>query len=101
MQAKARLGLEGTLHEGNLGRIAEVPERTAILLDVDGVLAPIVDVPQDSAVPEETRVELRRLNRRPQLLNPLRRRSNLLQLTVLIPARPLPPERTMRRQPSL
>ncbi len=47
-----------------LARIAEAPERTAILLDVDGVLAPIVDRPQDSAVPEETRVELRRLNRR-------------------------------------
>ena len=47
-----------------LARIAEAPGRTAILLDVDGVLAPIVDRPQDSAVPEETRVELRRLNRR-------------------------------------
>jgi trehalose 6-phosphate phosphatase len=47
-----------------LARIAEAPERTAILLDVDGVLAPIVDVPQDSSVPEETRVELRRLNGR-------------------------------------
>jgi trehalose 6-phosphate phosphatase len=47
-----------------LARIAEDPERTAILLDVDGVLAPIVDVPHDSAVPEETQVELRRLNNR-------------------------------------
>ena len=47
-----------------LARIAEAPERTAILLDVDGVLAPIVDVPHDSTVPEETRVELRRLNDR-------------------------------------
>jgi trehalose 6-phosphate phosphatase len=47
-----------------LARIAEVPERTAILLDVDGVLAPIVDVPRDSSVPEETRAELRRLNGR-------------------------------------
>ena len=47
-----------------LARIAEAPERTAILLDVDGVLAPIVDVPADSSVPEETRVELRRLNGR-------------------------------------
>ena len=47
-----------------LARIAEDPERTAILLDVDGVLAPIVDVPADSSVPEETRVELRRLNDR-------------------------------------
>ena len=47
-----------------LARIAEAPEKTAILLDVDGVLAPIVDVPHDSAVPEETQVELRRLNGR-------------------------------------
>ena len=47
-----------------LARIAEAPDRTAILLDVDGVLAPIVDVPHDSTVPEETRAELRRLNDR-------------------------------------
>jgi trehalose 6-phosphate phosphatase len=47
-----------------LARIAAAPERTAILLDVDGVLAPIVDVPHDSAVPEETQAELRRLNDR-------------------------------------
>lgn len=47
-----------------LARIAEAPDRTAILLDVDGVLAPIVGVPHDSAVPEETRAELRRLNAR-------------------------------------
>ena len=47
-----------------LARIAEAPEKTAILLDIDGVLAPIVDVPHDSAVPEETQVELRRLNGR-------------------------------------
>jgi trehalose 6-phosphate phosphatase len=47
-----------------LARIAEAPKRTAILLDVDGVLAPIVDVPHESAVPEETRIELRRLNER-------------------------------------
>lgn len=46
-----------------LARLAEAPERTAILLDVDGVLAPIVDVPHEAVVPEETRAELRRLNR--------------------------------------
>ena len=38
--------------------------RTAILLDVDGVLAPIVDVPHEAVVPEETRAELRRLHGR-------------------------------------
>ena len=47
-----------------LARLAEQPERTAILLDVDGVLAPIVDVPSDARVPEATREELRRLNGR-------------------------------------
>ena len=47
-----------------LACIAEAPERTAILLDVDGVLAPIVDVPHEAAVPEGTRAELKRLNRR-------------------------------------
>jgi trehalose 6-phosphate phosphatase len=42
-------------------RLAEAPERAAILLDVDGVLAPIVQRPEDARVPEETRTELRRL----------------------------------------
>lgn len=45
-----------------LARIAEAPERTALFFDVDGVLAPIVDVPHEAAVPEATRAELRRLN---------------------------------------
>jgi trehalose 6-phosphate phosphatase len=45
-----------------LTRIAEAPERTAVLFDVDGVLAPIVEVPHEATVPEETRAELRRLN---------------------------------------
>ena len=45
-----------------LERLREAPERAAIVLDVDGVLAPIVDRPEDARVPEETRVELRRLN---------------------------------------
>ena len=47
-----------------LARIAEAPEKTAILLDVDGVLAPIVDVPHEAVVPAETRTELARLHRR-------------------------------------
>lgn len=37
------------------------PGRAAILLDVDGTLAPIVDDPRAASVPEETRAELRRL----------------------------------------
>jgi trehalose 6-phosphate phosphatase len=47
-----------------LAQLAEAPERSALLLDVDGVLAPIVDVPHEAAVPEETRAELVRLNGR-------------------------------------
>jgi trehalose 6-phosphate phosphatase len=47
-----------------LARLAEAPERAAILLDVDGVLAPIVERPQDARVPEETRAELLRIHRR-------------------------------------
>ncbi|HUQ22853.1 MAG TPA: trehalose-phosphatase [Gaiellaceae bacterium] len=45
-----------------LDRIAEAPDRTAILLDVDGVLAPIVPVPHEARVPAETRTELARLH---------------------------------------
>ncbi len=47
-----------------IARLAEKPERAALLLDVDGVLAPIVDVPHEANVPEETRIELRRLHAR-------------------------------------
>jgi trehalose 6-phosphate phosphatase len=45
-----------------LARLAEDPERAALFLDVDGVLAPIVPRPEDARVPDETRAELRRLN---------------------------------------
>jgi trehalose 6-phosphate phosphatase len=44
-----------------LRRFTEDPQRAAVLLDVDGVLAPIVLRPEDSAVPDETRAELERL----------------------------------------
>jgi trehalose 6-phosphate phosphatase len=47
-----------------LDRLTEDPARTALLLDVDGVLAPIVPRPQDARVPDETRAELRRLHGR-------------------------------------
>jgi trehalose 6-phosphate phosphatase len=51
--------------DGNLlAAIAAEPGRAAILLDVDGVLAPIVEQPHLAAVPEETRAELRRLHGR-------------------------------------
>jgi trehalose 6-phosphate phosphatase len=44
-----------------LRSLAAEPRRAAILLDVDGTLAPIVPRPEDARVPEETRRELARL----------------------------------------
>jgi trehalose 6-phosphate phosphatase len=47
-----------------LQELASEPLRAAILLDVDGTLAPIVEAPADAEVPAETRAELHRLHRR-------------------------------------
>jgi trehalose 6-phosphate phosphatase len=47
-----------------LPRIASEPARAAILLDVDGTLAPIVERPEDARVPTDTRAELERLRDR-------------------------------------
>ena len=47
-----------------LARLRAEPTLAAILLDVDGVLAPIVEVPREAKVPEETRTQLRRLHGR-------------------------------------
>jgi trehalose 6-phosphate phosphatase len=47
-----------------LAQLAASPERAAILLDVDGTLAPIVERPEDAGVPPETRAELERLAER-------------------------------------
>ena len=47
--------------EALLARLAEAPADAAILLDVDGTLAPIVARPELARVPEETRAEVRRL----------------------------------------
>jgi trehalose 6-phosphate phosphatase len=47
--------------ETALAPLAEAPERSALVFDVDGVLAPIVARPELAAVPEGTRAELRRL----------------------------------------
>ena len=44
-----------------LARLAESPAETGLFLDFDGVLAPIVDRPEDAAPPLETRAELERL----------------------------------------
>ena len=44
-----------------LERLAADPRRAAILLDVDGTLAPIVERHEDARIPDETRAELARL----------------------------------------
>src|SRR5438477_5476830 len=44
-----------------LALIAAEPGEAALFLDVDGVLAPIVERPEDARVPDETRDVLRRL----------------------------------------
>jgi trehalose 6-phosphate phosphatase len=44
-----------------LARLRAEAKRAAILLDVDGTLAPIVERPEDAAVPEATRAVLRGL----------------------------------------
>ncbi|HYH60579.1 MAG TPA: trehalose-phosphatase [Solirubrobacterales bacterium] len=41
-------------HKALLEPLVTQPDRSAILMDVDGTLAPIVDRPEDAAVPEET-----------------------------------------------
>jgi trehalose 6-phosphate phosphatase len=44
-----------------LAPLSSAPERSALILDVDGTLAPIVPRPELAAVPEPTRAELDRL----------------------------------------
>jgi trehalose 6-phosphate phosphatase len=44
-----------------LAPLREAPDESALVLDVDGTLAPIVARPELAAVPEKTRAELRRL----------------------------------------
>jgi trehalose 6-phosphate phosphatase len=44
-----------------LTKLAADPAAAALFLDVDGVLAPITDRPEDARVPDETRRELERL----------------------------------------
>jgi trehalose 6-phosphate phosphatase len=50
--------------EDRLARLRSEPGRAAVLLDVDGTLAPIVARPEMATVPEETREEVRRLAER-------------------------------------
>ena len=47
----------------SLETLAAEPGEAALFLDVDGVLAPIVQRPEDARVPDETRRELARLAR--------------------------------------
>ena len=47
-----------------LALIAAEPEAAALFLDVDGVLAPIVERPEDARVPDETRAVLQQLAER-------------------------------------
>jgi trehalose 6-phosphate phosphatase len=49
------------VHADPLAALAEAPDRAAILLDVDGTLAPIAARPEDARVPEKTRAEVTRL----------------------------------------
>jgi trehalose 6-phosphate phosphatase len=44
-----------------LVRFRSEPAHAAVLLDIDGTLAPIVDRPEDAEVPEATRTEVERL----------------------------------------
>jgi trehalose 6-phosphate phosphatase len=44
-----------------LARLAADPAEAGLFLDFDGVLAPIVERPEDAAAPPETRAELERL----------------------------------------
>jgi trehalose 6-phosphate phosphatase len=66
-----RVGAETSLLE----RLASAPERAALFLDFDGVLAPIVARPDDAAVPPETRLELERLAGRYALVSVVSGRS--------------------------
>ena len=47
--------------EALVARLAEAPGAAAILLDIDGTLAPIVPRPDEARVPPETRSEVGRL----------------------------------------
>ena len=53
--------VRGVEPEALLARLTAEPERAAILLDVDGVLAPIQARPEQAYVPAETKAEVERL----------------------------------------
>ena len=51
-----------------LAPLAKAPDRSALILDVDGTLSPIAPRPELAVVPEQTRTELRRLASRYKLV---------------------------------
>jgi trehalose 6-phosphate phosphatase len=61
-----------------LARLRQAPEHAAVLLDVDGTLAPIVARPEDAAVPEATRAVLRDLVSRYALVGAITGRPSAL-----------------------
>jgi trehalose 6-phosphate phosphatase len=70
-----------------LARIASEPALAAIFLDVDGVLAPIVERPEDARVPASTRAELTRLAGRYALVAAVTGRSSEVAQTIVgVPA---------------
>lgn len=56
------------LLEQILGPLVRSPERTALLFDLDGTLAPIAARPEQAVVPETTRLTIRRLVSRYRLV---------------------------------
>src|SRR5205085_856097 len=60
-RAGARTYLRSEIDSSLLTRLAEEPDRAAILLDVDGTLAPIVERPEDARLPDDLKAELARL----------------------------------------
>ena len=62
MNGRSASGAANTVRCVNaLARLVAEPGRAALLFDVDGTLAPIVEDPPAASVPEATRRELRRL----------------------------------------
>lgn len=66
-----------------LAPIAREPATAALFLDIDGVLAPIVDRPEDARVPVETRRELTRLAARYGLVAAVTGRPSELARTIV------------------
>ncbi len=66
-----------------LDLLASEPDRAAIFLDVDGVLAPIVARPEDARVPDATRAELSRLAGRYALVACVTGRSSDVARTIV------------------